>query len=69
VIKQAHHAVRIAQSMLAGHHVTTVANLIMPAFVAGETLARPGGPIAGVTAFSPPRLSRQSATPDRSGQT
>ncbi|MDB6092741.1 MAG: transcriptional regulator [Verrucomicrobia bacterium] len=40
VMKQAHHAVRIAQSMLAGHHVTTVPNLIMPAFVPGETLAR-----------------------------
>ncbi|MDB6170603.1 MAG: transcriptional regulator [Verrucomicrobia bacterium] len=40
VIKQAHHAVRIAQSMLAGHHITTAPHLIMPAFVAGETLAR-----------------------------
>jgi DNA-binding transcriptional ArsR family regulator len=39
-LKQAHHAVRVAQSMLAGHHVTTVPNLIMPAFVPGETLAR-----------------------------
>jgi len=39
VIKQAHHAVRIAQSLLAGHQVTTVPNLIMPAFLPGETLA------------------------------
>jgi DNA-binding LacI/PurR family transcriptional regulator len=39
-LKQAHHAVRVAQSMLAGHQVATVPNLIMPAFVAGETLAR-----------------------------
>jgi DNA-binding LacI/PurR family transcriptional regulator len=41
--KQAHHAVRIAQSMLAGHHVPTKPHLIMPAFVPGETLARVGG--------------------------
>ena len=39
-LKQAHHAVRIAQSMLAGHHVSTTPNLIMPAFVPGETLAK-----------------------------
>lgn len=39
-MKQAHHAVRIAQSLLAGHQVTTVPNLIMPAFVPGETLAQ-----------------------------
>jgi hypothetical protein len=42
VAKQAHHAVRIAQSMLAGHHVPTKPNRIMPAFVPGETLARAG---------------------------
>ena len=42
VMKQAHQAVRVAQSMLAGHHVTTVPCLIMPAFVPGETLARAG---------------------------
>ncbi len=40
IAKQAHHAVRIAQSMLAGHHVPTKPHLIMPAFVPGETLAR-----------------------------
>ena len=37
--KQARLAVRIAQSMLSGHHPTTTPNLIMPAFVPGETLA------------------------------
>ena len=37
--KQARLAVRIAQSMLSGHHPTTAPNLIMPAFVPGETLA------------------------------
>ena len=40
VVKQAHHAVRIANGMLTGHHVTTTPNLIMPAFVPGGTLAR-----------------------------
>ena len=55
VLKQAHHSVRVAQSMLAGHHITTVPHLIMPAFVPGETLAKanpdrrcgktPGAPI------------------------
>ena len=39
-VKQAHHAVRIAQSMLAGHHVSNEPNLIIPAFVPGTTLAR-----------------------------
>jgi DNA-binding transcriptional ArsR family regulator len=38
--KQARLAVRIAQSMLSGHQVTTEPNLILPAFVAGETLAQ-----------------------------
>ncbi len=38
--KQAHHAVRVAQSMLAGHHVPTKPHLIMPAFVPGGTLAK-----------------------------
>ena len=38
--KQAHQAVRVAQSMLAGHHVPTKPHLIMPAFVPGGTLAR-----------------------------
>lgn len=42
VTKQAHHAVRIVQGMLAGHHVPTKPHLIMPAFVPGETLARVG---------------------------
>lgn len=37
-VKQAHHAVRIAQSMLAGHPMTNTPNLIMPAFVPGTTL-------------------------------
>lgn len=46
--KQARLAVRIAQSMLSGHHPTTVPNLIMPAFVPGETL----------TSFNPnPRIN------------
>jgi hypothetical protein len=38
-VKQARLAVRIAQNMLSGHHVTTSPNLIMPAYVPGETLA------------------------------
>lgn len=38
--KQARLAVRIAQSMLSGHQVTRTPNLILPAFVPGETLAR-----------------------------
>lgn len=38
--KQARLAVRIAQSMLSGHQVMTSPNLILPAFVPGETLAR-----------------------------
>ena len=37
--KQARLAVRIAQSMLSGHHSSMVPSLIMPAFVPGETLA------------------------------
>jgi hypothetical protein len=37
--KQAHQAVRVAQSMLAGHQVPTKPHLIMPAFEAGGTLA------------------------------
>lgn len=40
VLKQARQAVRMAQSMLAGHHVPTKPHRIMPAFVPGETLAR-----------------------------
>ncbi len=39
-VKQARQAVRVAQSMLAGHHVPTKPHLIMPAFVPGGTLAR-----------------------------
>jgi DNA-binding LacI/PurR family transcriptional regulator len=42
VVKHAHHAVRMAQSMLAGHHVPVRPHLIMPAFVPGETLAHAG---------------------------
>lgn len=38
--KQARLAVRIAQSMLSGHQVTTTPNLILPAFVPGETLSQ-----------------------------
>ncbi len=38
--RQARLAVRIAHSMLSGHHVTTKPNLTLPAFVPGETLAR-----------------------------
>ncbi len=38
-VKQAHQAVRVAQSMLAGHLVPTTPHLIMPAFVPGGTLA------------------------------
>ncbi len=38
VLKQAHHAVRLAQSMLGGHQVPTRPRLIMPAFIPGETL-------------------------------
>lgn len=38
--KQVRLAVRIAQSMLSGHQVTTVPHLILPAFVLGETLVR-----------------------------
>lgn len=38
--KQARMTVRIAQGMLSGHQVTTKANLILPAFVAGETVVR-----------------------------
>ena len=38
--KQARLAVRISQSMLSGHQVTTVPHLILPAFVPGETLVR-----------------------------
>ena len=38
--KQARLAVRIAQSMLSGHQITKTPNLILPAFVPGETLAR-----------------------------
>lgn len=37
--KQARLAVRIAQSMLSGHQVKQMPNLILPAFVPGETLA------------------------------
>lgn len=39
VAKQARLAVRLAQSMLSGHQLTTEPNLILPAFIAGETLA------------------------------
>jgi len=39
-VKQAHQAVRVAQSMLAGHHVPTKPHLIMPAFEPGGTLAK-----------------------------
>jgi len=39
VAKQARLAVRIAQSMLSGHQVTMTPNLILPAFVPGETLS------------------------------
>ena len=45
--KQARLAVRIARSMLSGHHVTTTPSLILPAFVPGETLARAREPVAG----------------------
>jgi DNA-binding LacI/PurR family transcriptional regulator len=41
VLKQAHHAVRLAQSLLGGHQVPTKPRLIMPAFVPGETLTTP----------------------------
>lgn len=51
-MKQAHHAVRIAQSLLAGHQVTTVPNLIMPAFVPGETLAQSKTAAAGTISTS-----------------
>ena len=39
-VKLARHAVRIAQSLLAGQQTTTRTHLIMPAFVPGETLAK-----------------------------
>jgi DNA-binding LacI/PurR family transcriptional regulator len=38
--KQARMTVRVAQSMLSGHPLKKMANLILPAFVAGETVAR-----------------------------
>lgn len=44
--KQARLAVRIAQNMLSGHHTTLVPNLIMPAFVPGETVASAVGSAA-----------------------
>jgi DNA-binding Lrp family transcriptional regulator len=40
VAKQSHDAVRLAQTLLAGHHVPTRPHLVMPAFVPGETLSR-----------------------------
>lgn len=39
VLKQAHFAVRLAQSMLRGNHMLIKPKLIMPAFVAGATLS------------------------------